>query len=73
MAALFALFLGLPVATLVARAVFDGSLAAAVASPAVLDALSLSLVTTAISLVATVALGLPLAFVLARRSFVERD
>ncbi len=68
-AALFALFLGLPVATLVARAVFDGSLAAAVASPAVLDALSLSLATTAISLVVTVALGLPLAFVLARRKF----
>ena len=34
-----------------------------------LDALWLSLVTTAISLVITVALGLPLAFVLARRRF----
>ena len=68
-AALFALFLGLPVVTLVARAVFDGSLVAAIASPAVLDALSLSLITTAISLSITVALGLPLAFVLARRRF----
>ena len=35
-AALFALFLGLPVLTLVVRAVLDGSLAVAVASPEVL-------------------------------------
>jgi molybdate transport system permease protein len=69
LAALFALFLGLPIVTLVARAILDGSLATAVASPVVLDALGLSLVTTAISLVITVALGLPLAFVLARRQF----
>jgi molybdate transport system permease protein len=68
-AALFALFLGLPVLTLVGRAILDGSLQVAIASPVVLDALWLSLVTTAISLVATVALGLPLAFVLARRQF----
>jgi molybdate transport system permease protein len=68
-AALFALFLGLPVLTLVARAVLDGSLAVAIASPIVLDALWLSLITTAISLVVTVALGLPLAVVLARRRF----
>ena len=54
LAALFALFLGLPVLTLVARAILDGSLATAVASPVVLDALWLSLVTTAISLVITV-------------------
>ncbi len=68
-AGLFAIFLGLPVLTLVARAIFDGSLATAIASPVVLDALGLSLVTTAISLVITVTLGLPLAFVLARRRF----
>jgi molybdate transport system permease protein len=66
---LFALFLGLPVVTLVARAVLDGSLVDAVTTPVVLDALWLSLVTTAISLVITVCLGLPLALVLARRSF----
>jgi len=69
LAALFALFLGLPIVTLVARAIFDGSLATAVASRVVLDALLLSLVTTAISLVITVTLGLPLAVVLARREF----
>jgi molybdate transport system permease protein len=68
-AGLFALFLGLPVVTLVARAIVDGSLATAATTPVVLDALSLSLVTTAISLVLTVSLGLPLAFVLARRQF----
>jgi molybdate transport system permease protein len=68
-AALFALFLALPVVTLVARAILDGSLAHALGSPVVLDALALSLVTTAVSLVITVAMGLPLAFVLARRRF----
>ena len=60
---------GLPVLTLVLRAILDGSLATAIASPVVLDALWLSLVTTAISLAITVILGLPLAFVLARRQF----
>jgi molybdate transport system permease protein len=69
LAALFALFLGLPIVTLLARAVLDGSLATAIVSPVVLGALWLSLVTTAISLAITVAFGLPLAFVLARRQF----
>jgi molybdate transport system permease protein len=69
MAALLALFLGLPVLTLLVRAVLDGSLAGAVVSPVVIDALSLSLVTTAISLALTVTFGVPLAFVLARRRF----
>ena len=69
MAALLALFLGLPVLTLLVRAVVDGSLAGAVVSPVVIDALSLSLVTTVISLALTVTFGVPLAFVLARRRF----
>ncbi len=68
-AGIFALFLGLPVVTLVGRAILDGSLASSVVSRVVLDALWLSLVTTAISLVITVGLGLPLAVVLARRQF----
>ena len=68
-AGLFAIFLAAPVATLVVRSVYDGSLAIAVASPVVLTALWLSLATTGISLLVTVALGLPLAIVLARRSF----
>jgi len=69
LAALFALFLGLPVATLVARSVVDGSLAGAAGGSLVLGALALSLGTTATSLALTVAIGLPLAFVLARRRF----
>jgi molybdate transport system permease protein len=69
LAALFALFLALPILTLVVRAVLNGSLGLAIASPAVAEALLLSLVTTAISLMITVALGMPLAIVLARRRF----
>ncbi len=68
-ALIFAGFLAAPVVALVLRAVLDGSLAASLASPVVLDALRLSLVTTAVSLALTVSLGLPLAVVLARRSF----
>ncbi len=68
-AGLLALFLALPVAVLVIRSVVGGSLASALGTQVVLDALSLSLGTTAVSLVLTVVLGLPLAFVLARRPF----
>jgi molybdate transport system permease protein len=68
-AALIALFLGLPIAALLGRAFLGGSLAAAVTSRVVLDALALSLLTTLVSLALTVAFGLPLAYVLARRSF----
>ncbi len=69
LASLAALFLALPVAVLVVRSVADGSLAAALTTRVVLDALGLSLATTAISLVLTIGFGLPLALVLARRSF----
>jgi molybdate transport system permease protein len=69
LAGLFALFLALPVVTLVARSALDGSLVEAAGTSAVLAALGLSLATTAVSLVLTVAIGMPLAFVLARRSF----
>ena len=69
LAILMALFLGLPVATLVVRALIDGSLANALTADIVLSGLFLSLTTTAVSLVLTVAFGLPLAFVLARRPF----
>jgi molybdate transport system permease protein len=68
-AGLFALFLVLPVVTLLARAAFDGSLAAVAGSSPVVAALALSLATTAVSLILTVAVGLPLAIVLARRAF----
>jgi molybdate transport system permease protein len=69
LAGVAAIFLALPVVALVVRSVVDGSLAHAFMSPEVLDALWLSLATTAASLTLTVVFGLPLAFVLARRRF----
>ncbi len=61
------LFLGLPVATLVIRAIVTGGLGDAGAARAVLDALALSFMTTAASLTLAVGFGLPLAWRLARR------
>jgi molybdate transport system permease protein len=63
------LFLGLPVVAILGRAALDGALGSAVGSRLVFDALVLSLATTALALVASVALGLPLAWLLARRRF----
>jgi molybdate transport system permease protein len=68
-AAVFALFLALPVVTLLARAALEGSLPEVAGSRAIVSALTLSLGTTAASLVLTVLLGLPLALLLARRRF----
>ncbi|HET7028536.1 MAG TPA: ABC transporter permease [Candidatus Limnocylindrales bacterium] len=65
---LVAFLLGLPVVALVARALLGGSLGVALASPAVVEALMLSLATTAVSLVVTAGVGLPLAILLARRA-----
>jgi molybdate transport system permease protein len=64
-----AVLLALPVVTLLARSLLDGSLLRIAGSSAVLTALGLSLLTTAASLVVTIAIGLPLAIVLARRRF----
>jgi molybdate transport system permease protein len=69
LAVLLGLFLGLPVAFLVGRALLGGSLAAALGSGPVVDALALSLLTTAISLTLTITLATPLAHLLARRRF----
>ena len=69
LAAPLVLFMAAPVVAVVVRALFGGGLAAALGSPVVLDALGLSLVTTAISLGLTLILGAPLAYLLARRSF----
>ena len=69
LAAIAGLALGLPILALLGRAVLDGSLVAAFGLMSVVDALALSLVTTAVSLLLTIGLGLPLALVLARRSF----
>ena len=62
-------FLALPVAVLVFRAIIGGGLGGALGSGPVLTALGLSLTTTAVSLGLTLALGTPLAYVLARRRF----
>ncbi len=63
------LFLGLPVAALLARAVLSGDLLAQASERAVLDALVLSLATTLVSMVLAVLFGTPLALLLARREF----
>ena len=62
-------FLALPVVALLTRAVQSGALISALAGRAVIDALLLSLSSTAVSLLIIVALGLPLALVLARTTF----
>jgi molybdate transport system permease protein len=59
--------LGLPVLALVGRAILEGSLGIVISDGAVLDALGLSLATSLASLALTVAFGLPLAWILARR------
>ncbi len=61
-------FLALPVLVLVARAVLGGDLLAAIASPAVLDALFLSVLTTTVSLGIVLLFGTPLAVFLATSS-----
>jgi molybdate transport system permease protein len=62
-------FLALPVVALLFRALESGALTDALAGRAVLDALVLSLSSTAVSLVIVVVFGTALAFVLARTSF----
>jgi molybdate transport system permease protein len=63
------LFLALPVAALLVRALLGESFLDAVRERVLLDALALSLVTTLASLTLAVVFGTPLAFVLARRRF----
>jgi molybdate transport system permease protein len=69
MAALPLVFLGLPVVVILGRSVLDGALGTSLSSRLVLDALALSLVTTLISLALSVAIGFPLAWLLAHRQF----
>jgi molybdate transport system permease protein len=64
-----AVVLGLPIFALVVRAILDGSLVATAGMDVVVNALTLSLFTTTISLVLMVVLGTPLALLLARRRF----
>lgn len=69
LAGILVLFLALPVVVLVVRAAGGGALLGALGTAAVRDALALSLATTTISLLVTVAFGTPVAFALARRRF----
>jgi molybdate transport system permease protein len=69
LAAMFAVFLALPIVVLIVRSILSGALAAVAGSSAIIAALGLSLATTSVSLALAIAFGLPLAFVLARRSF----
>ncbi len=69
LAAVALAFLALPVAALLLRTLESGALTSALAGRAVLDALFLSLTTTAFSLALVIAVGTPLAFVLARSAF----
>ncbi len=64
-----ALFLALPPAGLVARAIAVGSLPQALTRPVVLQSLQLTLATTCFVLVLALLLGSPLALLLARRRF----
>lgn len=67
-ASLLILFLALPVATLLLRAVRPEVLGA-LTLPTAIDALRLSLLTTSLTLVLTLLLGTPLAYLLARYTF----
>ena len=68
-AILLVLFLALPVAALLARALLSGSVLRTLGERAIVDALLLSLATSGATLVIAVLLGTPLAFALARRRF----
>lgn len=69
LAGLLVVFLALPIGALLARAVLGEDLLASTTDPVVLEALTLSLSTSAVSLGLIIVLGTPLALLLARRSF----
>ena len=66
---LFALFVLLPLAALLIRAAGDGDVLATLRTPFVLHALRLSLVTSTVTLVVALGLGVPAAYLLARTRF----
>ena len=71
-AAIATALLALPVMVLLGRAGVEGSLGLTVTSRVVIDALALSLVTSGVSVVVTVCIGTPLAYLLARRRFTSQ-
>lgn len=70
--ALVVLFLATPVATLVTRALGLGTLGAALADPAVREALGLTLACASAATAAGTLLGVPLGYLLARRDFAGK-
>jgi molybdate transport system permease protein len=68
-AALFALFVLVPLGALTYRALRDGDVADRLTDDFVLDALRLSLITSTLTLIIALALGVPLAYLLARARF----
>ena len=69
LAAVALAFLALPIVALLLRALQSGALGSALVGRAVLEALALSLSSTAVALLLIVVFGIPLAFVLARATF----
>jgi len=69
---LFSILIALPLAAIFMRALPTGLLGEAVGRPVVLDALRLSFFTTLLTLGVTLALGTPIAYLLARRRFPGR-
>lgn len=67
------LFLGVPLLALLIRAVSGGALGTFLNTPAVVEALKLSLITTLITLLLAVVFGTPLAYLLARYHFPGRN
>ncbi len=67
--ALIMALIAVPIGTLIARGFTHGDLREALGNPLVTSAVQLSLITTVITLAASVALGTPAAYVLARRRF----
>jgi molybdate transport system permease protein len=72
-ALIFALLIGLPVVAILARALAGADLLGAVSRPVVVEALRLSLLTTGLTMVVTLAFGTPVAWLLARRDFPGRS
>jgi molybdate transport system permease protein len=72
-AILFGLLIALPIVAILARALLGGEVLAAIGRPVVVEALRLSLMTTAVTLAVTLVLGTPVAWLLARRSFPGRS
>jgi molybdate transport system permease protein len=72
-ALIFALLLVLPVVAILARALAGADTLGAVSRPVVVEALRLSFLTTALTLVATLVFGTPVAWLLARRDFPGRS